>query len=116
MGVTLFKFHDIPNEIAVSKIGRFEKDGTTFFLDFSRPVEVVSRRFALFADGIAVPVVHIGQSKGEFVIGVHRSDPYFNDLRQLWKRNYPRKWPAPATDSAGSEVAASFGMHFPDDC
>jgi hypothetical protein len=115
MALTLFKFHDIPDEIAVSKIGLFEKDGATFFLDFSRPIQVVSRRFG-FADGIAVPVVHVGQSKGEFVIGVHRSDPYFKDLRKLWKQHYPRNRPAHPAESAGLQIAAAFGTHFPDDC
>lgn len=36
-----------------------------------------------FAVGLLVPIVHLSERKGGFVIGVSRGEPYFTDIPKL---------------------------------
>jgi hypothetical protein len=38
--------------------------------------------------GLLVPLAHQGEETGEFVTGIHCSDPCFADLIRLWKVRY----------------------------
>ncbi len=113
MTLRLFQFDAHPNEVAVTKVDSFVTDGV-FFLDFSRPLEVQRRRFGL-ADALFIPVVHLGEHKGGFVIGVHRSDPSFPQLRALWKERHPSQRSPPTTVADGLKIIADFATQFPDD-
>ena len=90
------------------------------FFHFSRPLEHlrwfgVQNRWVGFTVALFVPVVHQGEHSGGYVIGVHRSDPYFADLRALWKAHYPSKRTLPATVADGLKIVADFSTQFPDD-
>lgn len=120
MALTVYAFHAYPHDFAVTKIGA-PLEECSFLLDFSRELERV-RRFRTFgmpwgpAIGWMVPVVHVAQESGEFVVGVARTEPYFADLPKLWKqhRGFARELRAPA--AGGLEIVADFGRHFAEDC
>lgn len=119
MALQLVKLHAHPNEIAVTKVGSFVTGGA-FFLDFSRPLKHlrwfgVHNRWFGFTVSLLVPVVHEGERTGGYVIGAHRSDPYFADLRTLWKARYPSTRTLPTTDVDGLKIIAGFANQFPDD-
>lgn len=119
MALQLIKLNAYPNETAVTKAGSIVTDGV-FFLDFSRPLEHlrwlgVHNRWLGFTVGLLVPVVHQGEHIGAYVIGVHRGDPCFADLRALWKSQYPSKRAAPTTVADGLKIIADFATQFPDD-
>src|SRR3990172_1679587 len=108
MALQLIKLHAYPNETAVTKVGSVVADGS-FFLDFSRPLEHirwfgVRNRWFGFSVGLLVPVVHQGEHKGGYVIGVKLSDPYFADLRALWTAHYPSKRTVPTTVTDGLKI------------
>jgi hypothetical protein len=93
MALQLIRLHAYPGETAVTKVG-FVVPGGAFFLDFSRPLERIrwfgaQNRWFGFTVGLMVPVVHQGQRSDGYVISVHRSDPYFADVRALWKTPLP---------------------------
>ena len=113
MALRLFGLPDYPNQIAASNIDSFVSGGT-FFLDFSRPLE--HRRRLGFPVAVFAPVVHEGEHIGGFVVGVHRSEPYFAQLRALWKERYPSKRNPPTTEADGLKVIADFATQFPDQC
>lgn len=118
MALTLFKLPSHPNEIAVSKIGSFVENGL-FFLDFSRPLEIVRwlgvrNRWIGFPVALGVPIVHQGQLQSEFNASVFRTEPYFADIRELWRQRYPQKRTPPATETDGLKIIADFGTQFPD--
>lgn len=113
MKVHLFELPGHPNEIAVSKIDSPVVDGA-FFLDFSRPIET-RRRFG-FLVNLLVPVIHQGEQQGGYVIGVHRNDPRFSDVRALWKARYPSRKTPPAAPADGIKIIADFATQFPNDC
>ena len=121
MAVQLFTHPDHPNRIAIRDTDSFVVDGT-FFLDFTRPLEHrrnwfgMHNRFFGFPYGLLVPVVHQGESAGEYVVGVHWSDPRFAELRALWKRHYPAKKILPAAPAEGLKIIADFARQFPADC
>jgi hypothetical protein len=120
MTLQFFELVTHPNQIAVSKIGSVAENGA-FFLDFSRPIEilrwfVVPNRWFGLAIALFVPVIHQGQKQGEFVIGVHRSEPQFADLRALWKTHYPSSRTLPTTEADGFQIIADFAAQFPEDC
>ncbi len=117
MTIQLFELPAYPKQIAVSEIGRVATDGA-FFLDFSRPLEIqrwwiVRNRWVGFAVGLFVPVLHQGQETAEYVIGVHRKDTHFADLRALWKARYPSKRTPPSTVADGLEIIGDFSRQFP---
>lgn len=116
----LFAVSNHPNQIAVSKIDSFI-DGGTFFLDFSRPLEI--RRWLIirnswfgFSVGLLAPVIHQSEERGGYVISVDRSEPYFTDLRALWKVHYPSKRSPPIAVADGLQIIADFARQFPNDC
>jgi hypothetical protein len=80
MAVRLFKLGGHRNQIAVSGISA-SVTGGTFFLDFSRPLESHASPFGRVIS-LLVPVVHQGEHNGGYIIGVHRNDPAFKELRR----------------------------------
>jgi hypothetical protein len=118
--VRLFKLPHYPNRIAVSDTDSFITDGA-FFLDFSRPIEVrrwlgFRNRWVGLAVGVLVPVIHQGEKSGAYVVGVHRNDLYFKDLRRYWKAQYPSKTVPPTPPMDGLKIIADFAAQFPNDC
>jgi hypothetical protein len=113
MALRLFELPDHPSQIAVSDVGAFVENGT-FFLDFSRPLEPRRRLFTVV--GMLVPVIHQGEHSGGYVIGVHRSDPAFEELRMLWKERYPSERTPPTQIADGLQIIADFARQFPNDC
>ncbi len=119
MSLQLVAFEDQPGRVAVTKIGTTVPDGR-FFLDFTRKLDVirwlgVRNRFVGPAVALLVPVVHEAQASGGYVIGIDQSQPYFRDVRRLWKAHYPSK---PQSISLGMEelkVIADFAAQFPED-
>ncbi len=126
MKVTLFKVAEHPDRTAISKIDGFVVGGA-FLLDFSRPLDILrwfgvsNSRLGLFnrwlgyAVGLGVPVIHQGEQEGGYVVSVDRSDPYFEDLRALWKAHYPSKATPLSTEANGLKIIADFANQFPDD-
>ena len=120
MTLRLFGFQAYPHEFAVTKID-VPLEECAFLLDFSRPLErirwlgVTNKWLGLTVD-LLVPVVHSGQQSGGYVVGVHRSSPYFDDLRRLWKlhKGTQRSLATPPPDEL--EIIADFARHFPEDC
>lgn len=120
MGFQLFKHSDHPDEYAVSKTGS-SASGSVFYLDFSRPLEVrrwlgVHNRRIGFAVGLMIPVIHEGDEEGGYVVSLHRSEPYFHDVRALWKKWYPSPRRTPISDKNGLKIMGDFANHFPEDC
>ena len=118
--VRLLRHPDHPNRVAISDADSFVVDGI-FFLDFTRPLEHrrwfgIRNRFFGYLCGLLVPVVHQCESAGGFVVGVHRSDPRFAELRALWKRHYPAKRILPTAPAEGLKIIADFAKQFPGDC
>ena len=98
MALTLIAFDDPPSRFAATKGEATVPDGR-FFLDFTRKLEVirwfgVRNRYIGPAVGLLVPVVHEAEKSGGYVIGVSVGDPYFQDLRKLWRAHFPS---SPAT-------------------
>jgi hypothetical protein len=119
MTLQLVRLDAYTNEIAVTKVDSFVTDGA-FFLDFSRPLEHlrwfgVQNRWVGLTVALFVPVVHQGEHNGGYVIGVHRSNPYFGQLRALWKTHHPSKRTPPPTVADGLKIIADFATQFPDD-
>ncbi|MGB8339506.1 MAG: hypothetical protein WCD07_08880 [Burkholderiales bacterium] len=119
MTVNLFKLDEHPNRVAVSKIDFFV-DGGSFFLDFSRPIQtgrwfIVANRWAGFAINLLVPVVHQGEEHGGYVIGIHRSDPSFANIRTLWKKHYPSIEVPMSGKTNGLRIIEDFATQFPND-
>ena len=120
MPLTLFGFHDRPNDIAATKVGAPLED-CAFLLDFSRPLERlrwlgVRNRFVGPTVAFLVPIVHLGEEVGGYVIGVHRGEPYFTDLPGLWRKHSRRPRTFKAAPVDGLQIVADFGRHFPEDC
>lgn len=113
MALRLFKVENHPKRIAVCDVDTFVVGGA-FFLDFSRPLQL--RRWLGVGPVTAalVPVVHEGQSTGHHVVEVHRGNPYFADIRELWRTRYPLAPRPPAARADASKIAADFASQFPD--
>ena len=120
MPLQIFAFHDHPHAFAVTKANASLEE-CEFLLDFSRPLQrlrwfgVLNEWFG-FTAALMVPVMHLGQEKGDFVVGVHRSEPYFVDIPNLWKkhRGFPRS--LQGANAEPLQVVAAFGHHFAEDC
>lgn len=119
MALTLFGFDDRPHDYAVTKVGATLEE-CAFILDFARPLERirwlgVNNRWLGITVGLLVPVVHVGQDKGEYVIGIRRGQPYFADIPGLWQqhRGAPRTIKSEPADRL--QIVADFGRHFPED-
>jgi hypothetical protein len=120
MNVRLFELVDHPGRVAISNTGSYIIGGA-FFLDFSRGVKVrrwfgkPNWRFGITV-GLMVPVIHESEQKGEFVVGIHRSEPCFVAVRTLWKTRYPSIATPPSTMADGLKIISDFANQFPNDC
>ena len=94
MALRLFKTEKHPTRIAINDVDTFVIGGT-FFLDFSRPLELRRWLGVGPATGAFVPVIHERERTGGYVVGIERDNPYFSDIRKLWKQRYPSDPPAP---------------------
>ena len=120
MTLRLFELSGYPNQIAASDTDSFVPGGT-FFLDFSRPLEQrrwfgVANRWIGIPIAVFMPVVHEGEHNGGYVVGVHRSNPSFAQVRALWKERFPSKGLSPTTEADGLKIIADFAAQFPDHC
>ena len=120
MALTLIAFDYPPSRFAATEVGAIVPNGR-FFLDFTRKLEVirwlgVRNRYIGPAVGLLVPVVHEAEKSGGFVIGVDVSDPYFRDLRKLWKAHFPSGSVAVPEEADGLTIIADFATQFPSDC
>ena len=120
MALTLVAFDDPPSRFAATKVGATVPSGR-FFLDFTRKLEVirwlgVRNRYIGPAVGLLVPVVHEAEKLGGFVISLSVGDPYFPDLRKLWKIHFPSSPAAVPQEADGLKIIADFATQFPDDC
>ena len=119
MTLQLFGFQEHPHDIGITKIDVAPSD-CAFFLDFSRPLSKL-RQFGILNKwigttvGLVVPVVHKGEQSAGYVIGVHRSNPYFGDIQKLWKEHFGAVREQMASPADGSAIVADFGKHFPED-
>jgi hypothetical protein len=118
-GLTLFGFCERPHDFAVTKVEATMEE-CMFLLDFARPLERirwlgVTNRWLGVTVVLLVPVVHQGQGKSDFVISVHRGQPYFEVIPKLWRdhRGVARSIRSKPVD--GIQIVADFGRHFPDD-
>jgi TPR repeat protein len=127
MTVLLYELTSHPGEVGISKIDPPVVDGA-FFLDFSRPLRVITRRClgisniwigTVTAVGVpvvhqlGVPVVHEGVRAGDFLVYMHRTDPRFSDIRALWRTRHPSNRAAPGVAGAGFKIIADFAVQFP---
>jgi hypothetical protein len=115
MPLTIYGFHEHPHEFAATKVGAPLED-CVFVLDFSRPLKRV--RWLRFGPtvGLLVPVVHIGEEAGGYVVGVHHDQPYFVDIPKYWKQHRRRTRTLRLPPVAPFQLIADFGRHFPEDC
>ncbi len=120
MALTLYGLHNRPHDFALTKINA-PLNECVFLLDFARPLERVrwlgvTNQWLGITLGMLVPVVHQGQENGEYVISIHRGQPYFSDIPKLWHEHYraPRTTKSAPVDAL--EIVADFGRHFPVDC
>jgi len=107
------------DEIAATKLDVCLADGA-FFLDFSRPLGRqrfcgVWNRWVGTTMALHVPVIHQGEATGRRVIAVERVDPYFRELRRLWRERHPSVRTAPQRLVDARRVEADFAAQFPDD-
>lgn len=119
MPLRLIELNAHPGRIAATKIADVVEDGA-FFLDFSRQLERLhwfgaTNRWVGPIISVFAPVVHERESKGGFVIGVHRSDPYFKQILALWSKRYPEREALQTMPIDGLQVIADFGAQFPED-
>ena len=117
MTLTLIAFDNPPSRFAVTAVGSVISDGC-YFLDFTRKLEVI-RWFGIRnpyigpSVGLLVPVVHEAEVSGGYVVGVAISDPYFRDLRKLWKERFPSPPVAVSGEADGLKIIADFATQFP---
>lgn len=112
MALRLFKVETHPTRIAISDVDTFVIGGV-FFLDFSRPLELRRWLGVGPAIGAFVPVVHEAEKAGGYVVGIERDNPYFSDIRELWRQRYPSPSPQPNSVAEPLKVVADFGAQFP---
>jgi hypothetical protein len=118
--LTIYAFHEHPKAFPVTKVGAPIGE-CPFILDFSRPLSKhrwlgVRNRWVGFVTAFGVPIVHIGQEKGELEMLVLRADPYFKDVKNLWRAHFPSRYAPPQQVADGLDVVADFGRHFPAGC
>ena len=120
MPMQIFGYPGFPNDIGVTKID-VQPDECAFFLDFQRPLEKI-RWFGVLNKWIGptvalgVPIAHASEQSGGYVIGVHRSEPYFLDVPRFWKEHRGTARSMVTKSEDGLRIIADFGTHFPEDC
>ena len=117
MSLQLFELPQHPGRVAASEVGSITPDGV-FFLDFSRPLEThrwlgIRNRWAGVSVALFAPVVHECQAEGGYVVGVDRSNPYFGQLRSLWRERYPSKNAIPSIPADSLRIVEDFANQFP---
>lgn len=120
MALTLIAYDDPQSRIAATKVGVIVPDGR-FFLDFTRKLEVirwfgVRNRYIGPPVGLLIPLVHETEKSGGYVIGVNVGDPYFHDIRKLWRTHFPLSPAIVPQEADGLKIIADFATQFPDDC
>jgi uncharacterized protein len=128
MTVLLYELASHPGEVGISKIDPPVVDGA-FFLDFSRPLRVITRRcFGIsniwigraielgvpVVHQLGVPVVHEGVHAGHFLVYMHRTDSRFSNIRALWRTRHPSNRTTPGVADAGLKIIADFAVQFPE--
>ncbi|MEZ0232564.1 MAG: hypothetical protein ACAH12_06970 [Methylophilaceae bacterium] len=120
MSLTIYGVNNYPHDFLVTKVGA-PLEQCAFLLDFGRELEKVrwlfgNNRWVGFTVGLLVPVIHLGERKGGFLIGLSLGEPYFTDIPKLWKQHSGTSSSRTITENDGLGVAADFGRHFPSDC
>ncbi|NOU12148.1 MAG: hypothetical protein HOO98_19340 [Nitrospira sp.] len=120
MPLTIYGIHDYPHDFSVTKVGA-PLEQCTFLLDFSRKLKRIRWLFGRNnwigpTVGLIVPVVHLSERQGGFVIAVSRGELYFADIPKLWKQHTGTSSARVITEADGLEIVADFGRHFPNDC
>lgn len=120
MTLTLIAYDDPPSRFAATKVGALVPDGR-FFLDFTRKLEVirwfgVRNRYIGPAVGLLIPLVHEAEKLGSYVIGINVGDPYFRDIRKLWRTHFPSSPVIVPEGTDGLKIIGDFATQFPDDC
>lgn len=120
MALQLFRFHGRPHDFAVTK-ANVPLEDCVFLLDFSRPLGRLRwlgtvNKWVGITVGLLVPVVHHAEQAGGYIISVHRGEPYFSEISNLWKEHYGSKRTLVATPIGGLDIIADFANHFPEDC
>lgn len=92
MSLTVYGIHNYPHDFAVTKVNA-PLNQCTFLLDFSRKLErqrwlFRRNKWVGITVGLLVPVVHLGERHGGFVISLSRGEPYFTDIPKLWKQHF----------------------------
>lgn len=119
MSLTVYGIHNYPHDFAVTKVNA-PLNQCTFLLDFSRKLErqrwlFRRNRWVGITVGLLVPVVHLGERHGGFVISLSRGEPYFTDIPKLWKQHFGTSSSRDIQQVDGLEIVADFGQHFPSD-
>lgn len=110
----LFELDGFPARVGATDVDGFVEGGV-FFLDFGRPLQI-KRKFGLITEAVFAPLIHQGEREGGFIIGVHRSEPCFEQVRALWTKHYPTPSPIPQEEIGGLRVIADFAKQFPEHC
>ena len=76
------------------------------------PLVLVLNRWVGVARSLLVPVIHVAQEDGEYVISVNRQDGYFASLLALWKARYPSKRMATSAIADGLKIIGDFSRQF----
>jgi hypothetical protein len=119
MPLTIYGIHNYPHDFLVTKVDA-PLEQCAFLLDFGREIErvrwlLVRNSWIGFTVGLIVPVIHLSERKGGFVIGVSRGEPYFGDIPKLWRQHAGASSSRTITEADGLEVVGDFGRHFPND-
>lgn len=119
MPLTIYGFRDRPHDFAATKIGA-SLDECSYILDFTRPLKMtrwfgVVNQWLGWPIAMLVPVVHIGEEVGAYVISVRRGQPYFVDLLRLWREHEGKARGMRSGPVDGVRRAGEFAMHFPED-
>jgi hypothetical protein len=118
--LTLFGFRDRPHDFAATKVGATPEE-CVFLLDFARPLERIrywlgfSNRWLGLTFVVLVPVVHQGQGKSNLVISVHRGQPYFECIPEIWRDHRGAARSTQSKPADGMQIVADYKKHFPDD-
>ena len=120
MPITLVAFNDPPTRFAITKVGATVPDKPQSS-DAERK-KIVIRWFGLRnryvgpAVALLVPLIHEAEVSGGYVIGVTAGDPYFQDLRNLWKMRFSAHPVMVPHEADGLKIIGDFARQFPEDC